>query len=152
MHRSKNPLIRSLLVFGFSLAIFGLAAHGAQTNVPTDVSKIRGFNYESADTIGLNEMWLQYNPAETSRDMDYAKRLNLNQVRVFLGYTAWTRDKAAFSADLRDFIRTCQKRGIGVMATLQYPKGWAEDQSKWPLAEAMPPASSAASATAKSRA
>lgn len=135
VHHSERSLIRSLFVFGFSFATFGLAAIGAQRNVPADVSQIRGFNYQSAGTIGHNEMWLQYNPAETARDMGYAKRLNLNQVRVFLGYTAWATNKAAFSANLQDFIRTCQKRGIGVMATLQYPKGWAEDQSKWPLAD-----------------
>jgi len=105
-----------------------------QRNIPADVSTIRGFNYESAPTIGHNEMWLQYNPAETERDMDYARRLNLNQVRVFLGYTAYTRDKTAFRKNLVHFIRACHERGIGVMPTLQYPREWSQDQANWPLA------------------
>jgi hypothetical protein len=122
------------LVLG--LIMFGSTTQGAQRNVPVDISKIRGFNYESAPTIGHNEMWLQYNPAETERDMDYARRLNLNQVRVFLGYTAYTRDKAAFRKNLIHFVRACHQRGIGVMPTLMYPDEWSDNQANWPLADA----------------
>jgi hypothetical protein len=128
--------MKVILTFALGVALFGAAAQGAQRNVPVDISKIRGFNYESAPTIGHNEMWLQYNPAETERDMDYARRLDLNQVRVFLGYTAYTMDKAAFRKNLVHFVRACHERGIGVMATLQYPKGWSQDQTLWPLAQA----------------
>ena len=90
--------MKSSTIFALTMAIFGSAAHAATRNVLADVSTIRGFNYESASTIGHNEMWLQYNPAEAERDMDCAKRLNLNQARVFLGYTAYLRDKAAFQS------------------------------------------------------
>jgi hypothetical protein len=126
------------VIFGWALGliVFGAAAHGAQRNVPVDVARIRGFNYESAPTIGHNEMWLQYNPAETERDMDYARRLNLNQARVFLGYTAYTRDKAAFRKNLIHFIRACHQRGIGVMPTLMYPDEWSDNPANWPLARA----------------
>jgi len=116
--------------------MFGSTAQCAPRNLPVDISKIRGFNYESAPTIGHNEMWLQYNPAETERDMDYARRLNLNQVRVFLGYTAYTRDKAAFRKNLIHFVRACHQRGIGVMPTLMYPDEWSDNPANWPLAQA----------------
>jgi hypothetical protein len=43
-------------------------AQEAQRNIP-DVSKIRGFNYQSADPIGHNEMWLNYSSAETAGEM-----------------------------------------------------------------------------------
>ncbi len=49
----------------------------AQRRVPKDLSNVRGFNYQSAETIGHAEFWLQYNPAVTKRDLDYAKRLQL---------------------------------------------------------------------------
>ena len=128
--------MKNIVIFALSAAILGSAAEGAQRNVPADVSKIRGFNYESAPTIGHNEMWLQYDPAETERDMDYARRLNLNQVRVFLGYTAYLRDKEAFRRNLVHFIRACHERGIGVMPTVQYPRAWSQDKASWPLADA----------------
>jgi phage tail protein X len=112
---------------------FYSAAQAQPRNIP-GISKIRGFNYESAPTVGHNEMWLQYSSAETERDMDYAKRLNLNQVRVFLGYSAYLTNKPAFRSNLVDFIRICQAHGIGVMPTLQYPRAWATNQDLWPQA------------------
>ena len=124
--------MKALLIFALSAAIFDAAAQDGQRNVPADVSKIRGFNYESAPTIGHNEHWLLYDPAETERDMDFAKRLNLNQVRIFLGYTAYLRDKAAFRKNLVHFVRACHQRGIGVMPVVGYPMGIAADKASWP--------------------
>jgi hypothetical protein len=124
--------MKSILVLAAGLAIAGAAAPAQQRNIPKDVSTIRGFNYESAPTIGHNEHWLLYDPAETERDMDYAKRLNLNQVRIFLGYTAYLRDKAAFRKNLVHFVRACHERGIGVMPVVGYPGGIAADKASWP--------------------
>jgi hypothetical protein len=131
----QNLPMKILLIFSISAAIFTCTAQEAQRNIPTDVSKIRGFNYESAPTIGHNEMWLQYSPAETERDMDYAKRLNLNQVRVFLGYAAYLTNQQAFRSNLVNFIRVCHERGIGVMPTVTYPRSWSTNEASWPLAE-----------------
>ena len=129
----KTLKLVSILVASTALNFF-CAAQEVQRIIP-DISKIRGFNYESAPTIGHNEMWLQYSSAETARDMDYARRLNLNQVRVFLGYSAYLTNKPAFRSNLVDFIRVCRERNIGVMATLQYPRAWATNQDLWPLAK-----------------
>ena len=92
----------------------------AQRRVPKDLSGVRGFNYQSAETIGHAEFWLQYNPAVTERDLDYAKRLQLNQVRVFVPYAAWAKDKEALRKNLLHFVRAAHERGIGVMPTMQY--------------------------------
>jgi hypothetical protein len=73
--------MKPIVILAAGLAIFGGSAPAQQRNIPKDVSTIRGFNYESASTIGHNEHWLLYDPAETERDMDFAKRFNLNQVR-----------------------------------------------------------------------
>src|SRR5476651_2880082 len=116
-----------LICFFVFLSGYGYAQQ--KRIVSTDISKIRGFNYESAPTIGHNEMWLQYDPAETARDMDYAKRLNLNQVRVFLGYAAYLTNKPAFRSNLVDFIHVCHERGIGVMVVVPYPREWSTNQA-----------------------
>lgn len=99
------------VVFGLTLSICALA----QRNIPKDLSKVRGFNYQSAPTKDHTEHWLTYNPAETERDLDFAKKLNLNQVRVFITYEAWMKDKAAFRKNLTHFVRAAHQRGIGVM-------------------------------------
>ncbi len=68
--------LKLFIVLLASTALNGFCATPeAQRNIPY-ISKIRGFNYESAQTIGHNEMWLQYSSAEPARDMDYAYRLN----------------------------------------------------------------------------
>jgi len=71
----------------FVLLICTLAVPAvAQRRVPNDLSGVRGVNYEAAENMG--QLWLQYDPAVTERDLDYAKRLKLNQARVFVPYDA----------------------------------------------------------------
>jgi hypothetical protein len=107
---------------------------GAQRRIPRDLSGVRGFNYQSAPTPGHTEHWLQYSAAETERDLDYAKRLQLNQVRVFIPWAAWERDKEGFRRNLRHFVRAAHERGIGVMPVLQYRRGMSMDTAQWPQA------------------
>lgn len=103
----------------------------AQRRVPKDLSEVRGFNYMSAETSGHAEMWAKYDPAVTERDLDYAKRLQLNQIRVFVPYAAWEKDKAALLRDLQHFVRAAHARGMGVMPTMQYKFGEFRDKTKW---------------------
>ncbi len=104
----------------------------AQRRVPKDLSDVRGFNYHSAESNGHVQFWLHYNPAVTERDLDYAKRLQLNQVRVFVPYVAWERDKEGLRKNLLHFVRAAHERGMGVMPTMQYKFGEWKDKSAWP--------------------
>ena len=102
-----------------------------QRRVPKDLSGVRGFNYQSAETIGHAEHWMHYDPAITKRDLDYAKRLQLNQVRVFVPYAAWERDKEGLRKHLLHFVRAAHARGIGVMPTMQYKFEEWKDKTAW---------------------
>jgi hypothetical protein len=104
----------------------------AQRRVPKDLSSTRGFNYQSAESIGHAEHWLQYDRVITERDLDYAKRLQLNQVRVFVPYAAWERNKEAVRKNLLHFVRAARERGIGVMPTMQYKFEEWKDRAAWP--------------------
>jgi hypothetical protein len=106
----------------------------AQRRVPKDLSAVRGFNYQSAETIGHAEFWLQYSPSVTERDLDYAVRLQLNQVRVFVPYAAWERNKEGLRKNLLHFVRAAHARGMGVMPTMQYKFGEWHDKAAWPNA------------------
>ncbi len=119
-----------LLVFALVLPAF------AQHRVPKDLSGVRGFNYQSAESIGHTEHWLRYDPTITERDLDYAKRLQLNQVRVFVPYAAWERNKEALRKNLIHFVRAAHERGIGVMPTMQYKFGEWKDKTAWPHSRA----------------
>jgi hypothetical protein len=118
-----------------ALAAFVLVAAApvfAQRRIPKDLSGVRGFNYQSARTNGEVEHWLQYSAAETERDFDYAKRLQLNQVRVFVPYVAWAKDKVAFRKNLLHLVRAAHQRGIGVMPTIEYAPGVSMNKDRWP--------------------
>lgn len=85
---------------------------------PGDPSLIRGFNYTPANVAAPRhhiDCWVRYDSATIEFDLDLAKSLNLNQVRIFVPYTVYTEDKEALPAKLRHFVRECHKRGIGVM-------------------------------------
>jgi hypothetical protein len=86
----------------------------------------------SAGTTGHTEHWLKYSAAETERDLDFARRLQLNQARVFTPYDAWAKDKEAFRKNLLHLVRAAHQRGIGVMPTMMYPRGLAANKEKWP--------------------
>jgi hypothetical protein len=104
----------------------------AQRRIPKDLSGVRGFNYQSAPTTGHAEHWLQYSAAETERDFDFARRLQLNQVRVFVPYSAWAKDKEALRKNLQHLVRAAYQRGMGVMPTLQYAPGVSMNKDRWP--------------------
>lgn len=106
----------------------------AQRRMPKDLSGVRGFNYQSAESIGHAEHWFQYNPAITDRDLDYAKRLQLNEVRVFVPYAAWERNREALKKNLLHFVRAAHERGIGVMPTMQYKFDEWRERTAWPNA------------------
>ena len=83
-----------------------------------DPSLIRGFNYTPANVGAPRhhvDCWVKYDSATIKFDLNLAKSLNLNQVRVFVPYSVYTEDKEALPAKLKHFVRECYKRGIGVM-------------------------------------
>ncbi len=84
---------------------------------PTDLSTIRGANYRAAGATNTTDYWLHYNTAETERDLTYADRLKLNQLRVFVNDASSQAGKAAFRRSLLDLARSCNRHGIGLMIT-----------------------------------
>ncbi len=118
--------------FAIAVLITALAVPmAAQRRVPKDLSGVRGFNYQAAEVAGHDQMWAHYNPAVTERDLDYAKRLQLNQIRVFVPMSAWEHDKEALKHDLQHFVRAAHQRGMGVMPTMQYGRATEMDKAKW---------------------
>ena len=91
---------------------------------------------QSAPTAGHAQHWLEYSAAETERDFDFARRLQLNQARVFIPYSAWAQNNEAFRKNLLHLIRAAHQRGIGVMPTLQYAPGVSVNKDRWPESKA----------------
>ena len=111
-----------------------LAAAAAGANIPGDLSKVRGTNYRAAGAKDTTDHWLHYNSGETERDLDYALRLNLNQIRVFVSYEAWAADKPAFRKNLVHLLRAAHQRRLGVMIVVGNTEQMIMDDSARPVA------------------
>ncbi len=99
---------------------------------PRDASLIRGFNYTPAGVASPRhhvDTWVHYDSATTVFDLDLAKSLNMNQVRVFVPYQVYTEDKEGLPKKLRHFIRECNKRNIGVMPVVGSGQ-WVRDTTQ----------------------
>ncbi len=135
----KKLVLASLFVFGLiSMGFTGSNSKGQKFDFtgPRDASLIRGFNYTPANAVSPRhhiDAWVNYDSSTTIFDLNLAKSLNLNQVRVFVPYTVYTEDKEALPAKLKHFVRECYKRGIGVMPVVGYGP-WLRDSTQYPLA------------------
>ncbi len=83
-----------------------------------DTSNIRGANYRGANAADTTDYWRHYNASETERDLTYADRLKLNQIRVFVNYASWEGDKPAFRRNLVDLAQASNRHHIGLMITI----------------------------------
>jgi hypothetical protein len=92
----------------------------ANSRTPVDTSTIRGANYCYAEYGGHSGMWNNYSPAITERDLNYAQRLGINQIRCFITYQAYQKDPNQFRQNLLHLARAADQRGIGVMPVVGY--------------------------------
>jgi hypothetical protein len=132
-----RPLSRFFVLACFVVGTFISRGDSlSTTNVLTlDYSAIRGANYCIAGGHHL-EHWLNYDPKENERDLDYAKRININQVRIFLSYSAYLTNKEAFLKNLTHLARACQARGIGLMPVVTYKAEMIHESAPNPLSRA----------------
>ncbi len=109
----------------------GSGSAGAMAKAtPKDFATIRGANYRGATAANTTDYWLHYSATETERDLGYAGRLNLNQLRVFVNYASWQADKPAFRRNVVNLAQACQRHGIGLMITIGDTQVFiAEDRS-----------------------
>src|SRR4051794_19156130 len=65
---------------------------------------------------------------------DNARRLNLNQLRVFISYDAWLADKAVFRKNLVHLMRTGQHHGLGMMIVVGNNEDLINEEAPQPKA------------------
>ncbi|HLN22226.1 MAG TPA: glycoside hydrolase family 2 TIM barrel-domain containing protein [Bacteroidales bacterium] len=127
---------KSFLGFVLCILIFGGCTNKKISRFdftgPRDPSLIRGFNYTPAGVASPRhhvDTWVKYDSATIEFDLDLAKSLNLNQVRVFVPYQVYLEDSVALPGKLKHFTQECYKRGIGVMPVLQAGP-WVRDTTQ----------------------
>ena len=125
--------MKSVAITLLTAIVLAITCQAAERNIPSDLSGVRGFNYTPANAAPSPnhhiDQWLHYSQAVTEFDLDLAKRLNLNQVRVFVPYQVYTADKEGLRHNLVQFVRAAHARGMGVMPVVGYAREWITDMS-----------------------
>jgi hypothetical protein len=103
------------------------------SRTPVDTSTIRGADYCYAEYGGHSGMWNNYSSTITERDLTYAQKLGINQIRCFITYDAYQRDPNQYRENLLHLVRAADKRGIGVMPVVGY--GFQMQSEGYPGAE-----------------
>lgn len=80
--------------------------------------QIKGAIYLPSQAYNAYQMWAEYSKEETARDIVYAKRLNLNALRVWISYEYWKDHPQELFNRLDDFLDQCYAQGIRVMPVL----------------------------------
>ncbi|HVZ66595.1 MAG TPA: cellulase family glycosylhydrolase [Lacunisphaera sp.] len=129
------PAMRRCLALAFVLTGW-IALHAGASGVRAlDAAGIRGANYCPAGGHHV-EHWRNYNPQENERDLDYARKIGLNQVRVFLSYSVYLENKETFRRNLQHLARACAARGIGLLPVVAYKAEMIHEAAPYPLTRA----------------
>ncbi|WP_157533190.1 cellulase family glycosylhydrolase, partial [Haloferax profundi] len=95
------------------------------TAVSADLTDIRGAIYIPSKDWNAYQMWANYDKTVIERELDLAKSLGLNALRVFASYERWVEDGPSFFSRVEHFLSECSARGIRPIVVLfeAPPKG-----------------------------
>ena len=114
-------LVCFCVLFQVGLTCAGTKSSKFDFTGANDPSLIRGFDYAPAKGVSPRDdidWWIMYDSSTIDFDLNLAKSLNLNQVRVFVPYVVYLEDKKDLPARLRQFVHQCYEKNIGVMVVV----------------------------------
>jgi len=92
---------------------------------------LRGAIYIPARAYNAPQMWTEYSSEITRRDLGYAKKINLNALRIWVSYDLWKKDRRLFKKRFDDFLSIADSYGILVMPSLFDNCGDPSEKAKW---------------------
>jgi hypothetical protein len=81
---------------------------------------LRGVNYLPRTAVNTTEMWSKdtYDTKTIDQELDWARSVGYNSVRVPLQFLVWKADAAGFKDRMRDFLKRADARGMTVVFVL----------------------------------
>ena len=76
---------------------------------------IRGAVYIPVRAFNAFQAWRDYSTEVSARDLGYAKKLNINALRIWMSYEFWCRERAKAEERFEDFLRVADSFGMRVM-------------------------------------
>jgi hypothetical protein len=87
-------------------------ADPAAADSTTDWRWVQGMVFVPTTAVNEAQQWDEYDPVVNDRELHYASAYGVNVVRVYLHYYIYLKKKAAFLADIEDFLGRASKYGI----------------------------------------
>ncbi len=109
---------RRFCSIGLFITLMSLAAVAHSTELEDDFRWMRGANYVASYAATDVEMWLNYDHDVISRELNFAKKLRFNCIRVFLQSLVYHHDPDLFLKNFEDFLATADMHGLKVMPIL----------------------------------
>jgi hypothetical protein len=79
---------------------------------------IKGVNYVPAYCYSYIEIWHHYNEEVILRELNYAKEIGINSMRIFVSTAQWQSHRMLVYENLDRFLNSCKERGISIMLSL----------------------------------
>ena len=79
---------------------------------------IRGAAYIPVRTCNAYQQWKEYSHEVAVRDMGFAKKLNLNSIRLWLSYELWLENPKLMEDNFDDYLSVIEGYGIRVMPSI----------------------------------
>jgi hypothetical protein len=105
----------------FLAAVTALVMHASCAGAAVrhdDPSTIRGAVYVPAAAYNAPQMWRDFDPAQTSRDLDSAKAIHLNALRVWASYEYWKTNPDRFGKEFDRFLSIARQHRIRILISL----------------------------------
>lgn len=116
--RSTTASFRRIVWIATSAAMMAQSSFVAAQVRRDDPAAIRGAIYVPSSAYNAPQMWRDFDEAQTSRDLDDAKAIHLNALRVWASYEYWKTNPDRFGSEFDRFLAISRQHGIRILVSL----------------------------------
>jgi len=110
-------MLKASRIIAAMAMVSAAAPLGAKVRVD-DPATITGAIYIPSEAYNAPQMWKNFNAAEADRDLGYARKIDLNALRVWASYEYWKMAPDRFQANFDRFLAIAAKHHIRILISL----------------------------------
>lgn len=115
----KRIIFATATIIFIAVGVFSCRNWSIIENITkVDYSWIRGANYVPSYARNDVQLWMDFDSEIIDRELGYAKKLNLNTVRVFLQFAVYEKDPDKFMSNFETLLKLCKKHNIQLMPVI----------------------------------
>jgi hypothetical protein len=111
-------LALAAMVLGFAVSARAAQSAVAAPNSRDMGSQVHGAIYVAYGAYNAPQMWKNFNADETKRDFGYAKKINVNALRIWASYEYWQTNPADFEKKLDTMLKLAKEDHIRILFSL----------------------------------